>query len=268
MKIVAIGGGNNSNIRKNGEEDFYEHENIDKEIIKLTNKRNPNFLFISHASSSEFEFANFRKLESTYGKMYNCKVKILSIDMLNNFELYNKLIDWANIIYVGSGNIKKMMDIWQESGLDHRLILASKEDKVLCGTSAGGGCWFKYTCTDSLHMEEEDMKAQFMKVPGLGIVNLVFNPHASYHGRMKAIEDITKEVNLSGVSLTNNMAIEIVDDKYKLIKGISSSRLATEAILSYWQNGEYYIEPIEEDGLISELEKNKTNGFQKKKKMH
>ena len=38
MTIVAIGGGNNSRIRKNGEPQVYEHENIDKEIISLTNK--------------------------------------------------------------------------------------------------------------------------------------------------------------------------------------------------------------------------------------
>ena len=47
MKIVAIGGGNNSNIKKNGLPQIYEHETIDKEIISLTNKKNPNVLFIS-----------------------------------------------------------------------------------------------------------------------------------------------------------------------------------------------------------------------------
>ena len=39
MKIVAIGGGNNSDIGKDGTPRIYEHENIDKEIIKLSGKK-------------------------------------------------------------------------------------------------------------------------------------------------------------------------------------------------------------------------------------
>ena len=46
-KIVAIGGGENGHIRSNGTYTTYETKNIDKEIVALTGKENPNFLLIA-----------------------------------------------------------------------------------------------------------------------------------------------------------------------------------------------------------------------------
>ena len=66
MRIVAIGGGNNSNIKKNGLPEIYEHEAIDKEIISISNKNKPNILFISHAQDAEFEAASYNKIVNTF----------------------------------------------------------------------------------------------------------------------------------------------------------------------------------------------------------
>ncbi|MDD7132061.1 MAG: hypothetical protein PUH84_02965 [Firmicutes bacterium] len=45
-KIVAIGGGENGRYLGNGKYREYETEPMDKEIIRLTGKENPNYLFI------------------------------------------------------------------------------------------------------------------------------------------------------------------------------------------------------------------------------
>lgn len=42
--IVAIGGGENGRLLKNGVYASYDTEKIDKEIVSLTNKKNPNYL--------------------------------------------------------------------------------------------------------------------------------------------------------------------------------------------------------------------------------
>lgn len=86
MKIVAISGGNNSDIKKNGLPQVYEQETIDREIIALTNKSNPNVLYVSHASDEEDEYSSYNKIVSTYGKMYSCPVKLLSINMLKDIK--------------------------------------------------------------------------------------------------------------------------------------------------------------------------------------
>lgn len=48
-KIVAIGGGENGRFLENGTRTLYETEIMDKEIIRLTKKKKPNYLFINHA---------------------------------------------------------------------------------------------------------------------------------------------------------------------------------------------------------------------------
>lgn len=45
-KIVAIGGGENGRYLGNGKYCEYETESMDKEIIRLTGKNKPNYLFI------------------------------------------------------------------------------------------------------------------------------------------------------------------------------------------------------------------------------
>ena len=52
-KIVAIGGGQNGRIKEDGTCTPYETEPMDKEIVKLTNKENPNFLFLAHSQETE-----------------------------------------------------------------------------------------------------------------------------------------------------------------------------------------------------------------------
>lgn len=253
MKIVAIGGGNNSDIKKNGNPQIYEQEAIDKEIILLTNKSNPNVLFVSHASDKEFEFASYNKIVNTYGIMYSCSVKLLSIDRLKNNELTKWLVDWANIIYIGGGNTRKMIDLWKQYNFDELLKTACLQEKVLCGISAGANCWFNQSCSDYLQMESNNPNAPYVAVDGLGMIDLIFNPHANYKGRLEGMRDILKSYRKKGLSLSNNMAIEIVDDEYKLIEGISSDDEKIFATLGYWKNGEYYTQEVQRKGKIKQL---------------
>ena len=48
-KIVAIGGGKNGRLKSDGTREPYETEIFDKEIIRLTGKQHPNFLFLGHS---------------------------------------------------------------------------------------------------------------------------------------------------------------------------------------------------------------------------
>ena len=215
MRIVAIGGGNNSNIKKNGLPEIYEHEAIDKEIISISNKNKPNILFISHAQDAEFEAASYNKIVNTFGKMYSCPIKLLSIDMLKDKDSTIKLIEWADVIYVGGGNTKKMIELWKQNGFDKLLQNACINEKVLCGISAGANCWFSHSCSDYLQMELNNPNAPYMPIYRLGLIDLVFNPHANYKGRLEGVRDILMTIKKNGLSLSNNMAIEIIDEKYK-----------------------------------------------------
>lgn len=252
MKIVAIAGGNNSNKKKSGLPQVYEHENIDREIISLTGKKYPNVLFISHASDIELQIASYHKLVNTYGKMFSCSTKLLSIEMLGNRTLVNSLLDWADIIYVGGGNSKVMMELWKFHGFD-KLLKDCSNDKVLCGISAVANCWFKYSCSDYLQMETNNPEMPFMPLEGLGLIDLAFNPHANYTGRLDGMKSVLNGIHINGLSLSNNMAIEFIDEDYKLVEGISSDGEEKFALLGYWLDEEYRTEKISSEGIIKQL---------------
>ena len=54
-KIVAIGGGGCGNKKADGTISAYDNQAIDEEIIKLTGKEKPNFLFLAHASVGQWQ---------------------------------------------------------------------------------------------------------------------------------------------------------------------------------------------------------------------
>ena len=62
-KLVLIGGGDVGRGNTN-----YETELIDKEIVKMTNKETPNFLFIGLASSfSDSYYDTIKKVYQSFG---------------------------------------------------------------------------------------------------------------------------------------------------------------------------------------------------------
>lgn len=112
-KLVAIGGGENGRLRNNGTRVPYETENIDREIIKLTNKTNPNFLFLGHAQNSEeMEQRYFDTMVNIYRNIFGCNCKTIKRDELSNSDSkINELIDWADIIYEGGGDTLGMIEL-------------------------------------------------------------------------------------------------------------------------------------------------------------
>lgn len=75
-KIVAIGGGENGRMLEDGTFAPYNTREIDEEIVKLTNKENPNFLFLDHAMESlDIQNSYFETMKKIYGDIFNCIVR-------------------------------------------------------------------------------------------------------------------------------------------------------------------------------------------------
>lgn len=125
-KIVCIGGGEIPR-NKNGNILPYETEEIDKEIVKLSGKENSKLLFIGTASSHSEEY--FNVIKDIYTKL-GCIVSNLDI-INNNFdtEMLENIIFDTDIIYVGGGNTRFMLEKWRECGLDK--ILKQAYEKTL-----------------------------------------------------------------------------------------------------------------------------------------
>lgn len=220
--IVAIGGGELKDLETLG---------IDKEIKKLSGKKNPRALFIGTASNDALGY--WDTFKSVYGKKLGCITDVLFLvrEKPLQKEIKKKILS-ADIIYVGGGNTLKMLTIWRKYGVDKLLRQAHEKGIVLSGLSAGAICWFKYGLSDSRKfMEGQKEEFSFMRIKGLGLMPLTLSPH---HIREKKTRDLGLD-NLikknGGVALAvdDNAAIVFKGEDYKVIS--SKSRAGVNKVL-------------------------------------
>lgn len=105
----------------------HETASFDKEIIKLTGKTNPNFLFIGLAN--KYPDYYFEVMDGIYNGMYGCKTDYLRYEEIKDKEITNKKIKNTDIIYVGGGNTYKLMRLLKFYGVDEMLVNAYNDGK-------------------------------------------------------------------------------------------------------------------------------------------
>ena len=129
MKVLAIGGGENGRPGKP-----YEIKKLDEEIVKMSEKKNPNFLFISFTQKSVEGAENYYNIINKNFSGLGCKCEHLREKDLQDMNLVNKKITEANIIYVGGGNTLRLMNILRKYHIDEMLRFGEK-GTILCGIS-------------------------------------------------------------------------------------------------------------------------------------
>lgn len=216
-KIVAIGGGE---IRDS------ETLAIDKEIIRLTQKKYPRLLFIPTASSDSEDY--YKDIDICYGKKLGCKTDVLYLlkKTLSSKEIENKILG-ADIVYVCGGNTLKMMKLWRRFGVDKLLEKAWENGVVLCGISAGSICWFESGHSDSMSFYNTK-KWKYINVHGLGFIKGIHCPHYDSQTlgapRKTHFCEMIQKIGGMGIVIDNNCAIEFLDDKYKVITSNKSAK--------------------------------------------
>lgn len=231
-KIIALGGGQ---IAKS------ETIKIDKEIIRLTGKKNPRLLFLPTASSDSVTY--YERVEKYFGKKLGCKIDVLYLikEKYSQKEIKEKILT-SDIIYVGGGNVIKMMKVWKKLGVDKILKQAYQKGIVLSGLSAGSICWFKYGNSDSLKFNSHN--TGHTKVSGLGLINTLHCPHYDTEKERKpSLKKMMKKASGVAIAIDNCCAIEVMDDKYRII----DSKLRANAYKVYWKGGKYHEELIKKE---------------------
>ncbi|MBO5485585.1 MAG: Type 1 glutamine amidotransferase-like domain-containing protein, partial [Eubacterium sp.] len=192
-KIVAISGG-----------DLKSTESLNRYAIEMAAMKNPNILFIGTASGDDRGYIeNFHRAYEAFG----CQVKELCLVKKAYPESeIQKLLDWADIIYVGGGDTAFMMEKWKEAGLDQKLMEIYRQDKaVLTGISAGAICWFMCGHSDSESFEEKSDWKFIWADDMLGIYKAAFCPHYNEEGR-DSFDRMLYEKQMVGLALDNNVA--------------------------------------------------------------
>ena len=173
MPIVAISGGDIGTG---------ETRPIDEFIVELSGKRAPQALFVPTASGDSTGYA--KTFTEVYGAELGCVVATLNLLSGQGSEDLRSMVDAADIIYVGGGDTKLLMDTWTTSGFSDLMITAWERNKVLCGISAGGMCWFTGGFSDYESIGNESAERRYALLGCLGIADGVFCPHLDSEHRL------------------------------------------------------------------------------------
>ena len=128
----------------------------------------------------------------------------------------------TDIIYVGGGNTKFMLEKWRELGVDKLLLEAYNKGIICSGLSAGSYCWFKYN---------------YDLIEGIGVIDAINCVHyeQKYNEARNKFYNVMKEKGIEGIALENCVALEIIDDKIKIIK----SDINKNAYKITYKNGKF-----------------------------
>lgn len=230
-KIIAIGGGEIegwSFKTKDDKQKLYQTESIDKEVVRLSQKSNPKLLFIGTASRENPIY--FTAIKNIYEKL-GCIVEPLIILEENvNIEAIKQKVLSSDIIYIGGGNTKFMLNEWKKVHLNDILLEAYNKGIVMSGFSAGCYCWFKYN---------------YELIEGLDIIQAISCVHYNEKDETKRKEfyDTIKNNNMVGIALDNGTAIEYIDNKFKIIKSIKGANVYKITYI----NDRYITEKLKEE---------------------
>lgn len=224
-QIIAMGGGGFSMEPDNPLLDLY--------ILKQTNKTRPKVCFLPTASGDSDRY--IAKFQHAF-EQYSCEPSHLSLFRLPTDDLESYVLE-KDVIYVGGGNTKSMLALWNEWGLDRILRKAWEQGVVLAGVSAGSICWFEDGLTDSYGGKWEPLKC-------LGLLKGSFCPH--YDSETETRPTYQKYI-LAGAM----QAGYAVDD------GIALHFIGTElskAVSSRPNSKAYYVKSHNADCLEEEIE--------------
>ena len=214
-KLMLIGGGDTG--RGNS---TYETKEIDEEVVKMTEKENPIFLFIGLASShSDSYYDTMKKIYKELG----CTTEYLKKkNIINNPDIVKDKIARADIIYICGGDTVKLINDIKEYEIDKLLKDAYNRGCVIAGMSAGAIMLSNKGYSDSLIIRGESDKHEFIK--GFKFIDINICPH--YHANEVKDKELQSDIkDLEVYGLENGTALKIVDDKIEYIKSIKNNNV-------------------------------------------
>ncbi|MBU1055663.1 MAG: peptidase E [Proteobacteria bacterium] len=236
--FVLIGGGELRDL---------ETLKIDESIVQLSNTTNPKLLFIPTASHDSEGY--IKTIEEVFGEKLGCICDSLCVSNSNiTYSEIELKIGSADIIYVGGGDTKYLIDIWKKEKVDRALKKVINTNKVLCGLSAGSMCWFEKGISDT-EIFSSNTEWNYSLIDGLKIIPGIHCPHLDDREDEDAFNRYLKKKDIEFIGIENNCAIVIENDKYRIIQ----SNKNKHAYLVKVKNGNITKEKLNEFGNISEF---------------
>ena len=193
--VVAIGGGGFGRNRSSNL--------IEKYILSLSNNDFPRICFLPTATGDNDSY--IVRFYSVFTSL-NCHP--------SHIEFFNRTIDIRkqimnqDIVFVGGGNTKSMLAIWDSWGMSSVLKEAYNNGIIMSGVSAGAICWFTSGITDSWDNE-------LRILPCLDFIRGTCCPHYDEEpARIPYVKKILLEEKLTNcISIEGGSAMHFIDGK-------------------------------------------------------
>jgi peptidase E/ketosteroid isomerase-like protein len=176
---------------------------LDKYILNLALSEKPKICFLGTASNDGLEY---RKMFYDFYSKLNCEPSHLSLleppDDLEEFVLEK------DIIHVGGGNTRMLMEKWNKSGLTEIMRKAWDKGVILTGMSAGAICWFEDGITNPAPGELQRLQCT-------GILDGSFCPHYDDRVELKEVyhKMISDGIIENGFGVEDGAAIHFIDNE-------------------------------------------------------
>lgn len=241
MRILAIGGG-----------ELRERETLplDEEMVRMTGKAHPRALLLPTASGDSPDYLPV--FRSVYADVLGCAADALYLLSEPGGDVVESMIAEADLIYVGGGNTKMMLEVWRRLGVDVLLRRATEAGTVLGGVSAGAICWFQYGNSDAPLFEgRTDIRT--CRIDGLGFVDAAACPHTTREEhRLAEFEAMMRDTPGVGLGLDDLCGLQIEDSKYRVLSAGAGAGLHKVR----WVDGEFvheFVAPHEDWRELGEL---------------
>ena len=221
--IVAVGGG----LFCDGLADY---------VVALTGRERPRVLYVGTAGAED-PAATLRTYDRFAGKAEVRRLEFFPWPP-EDLEAYTLEHD---IVWVGGGNTANMLAIWRVHGFDAILRRAWERGVVLCGSSAGGICWFEHGVTDSFGPELAPMEC-------LGFLGGSLCPHYDDEERRRPVyHGLIRDGFPAGYAADAGVGLHFVDGE---LSEVVACREGTTAYRVGLEGGEVRESPLPAGVLV------------------
>jgi len=239
---------------------------VDK-IVELSGVDLPKVLYIGTAS---FDRTDKFLMNTKMFREMGCEIRRLDVSEQDTVpsaeDMREMVVEWPHVILCSGGNTLHALIRWKEIGLDMLMKEAGMEGKVLCGGSAGAGCWFSSLHTDSLRpdntknkehvlnelSEEELSDWNYTKISALGFIDAMCVPHYNARGtngemRSEHAEKILLEdpSTTMVIGVDNNAAFMVLGNDVMAVSG--DGKATCHVIVPDERTGEAMSAPLPTD---------------------
>lgn len=193
---------------------------IDRAVAALPGKDRPRLLFIPTASGDPEGY--IKTVADVYGGLgCDCDALLLARRDPSAAEIEDA-VGAADIVYVGGGDTRFLVERWRATGLDRALAARVGDDAfVFAGLSAGSMCWFAHGVSDTESFGGGEAW-DYSLIGCLGFIDGCHSPHLDEREAEGRFMDFVRGGAYDFLGIENGCAVILEGDSYRLVRSIES----------------------------------------------